>query len=172
MAAYGLGQVVAYRRVNLDQSRLEYCTSYQVTTGQYNNTRVPSKSHPARPGVPLHGGPSALTIDPSNRFLYVTTGNTLDDCIYPSAAVHGSVLMRLNINSLTCSDQTLVLDPAFLVTSFDLPPHIASPSVANSGSGAASFASSARSLPARFGDISFPLGDDGGALLRAGSNSV
>ena len=91
----------------------------------------------------------------------------MDDCIYPSAAIHGSVLMRFAINSLTCGDQTLVLDPAFLVTSFDLPANIASSTLAEMGPSSTTLASSARGLPARFGEISFPLGDDGSSLLRS-----
>ena len=163
VAAYGLGQVIVYRRKTSDGPRLELCTAVQVTSGQYNQTRIPDKTHPARPGIPIHGGPASLTIDPSNRFLYVSTGDTIDECIFPSASIHGSVLMRFSINSLTCSDQTLVLDPAFLVTSFDLPANIASVS---GNAASPSLASTIRGLPARFGEITFPTGDLGSSLLK------
>jgi hypothetical protein len=164
VSGYGLGQVFVYTRKNLDGPRLHYCTTVQVTVGQYNHTRVPPKYHPARPGVPLHGGPGSLTVDPTNRFLYVTTGDELDDCVYPSAAIHGNVLIRYTINSFTCSAQTLVLDPAFIVTSFDLPVNIA-----NNPAITPAHASAARTLPARFGSIRFPVGDDGADLINSGT---
>ncbi len=157
VAANGLGQVIVFRRPDMSKSRLEYCTSVQVTAGQYNYTRLPFISHPARPGIPLHGGPARLSIDPSNRFLYVSTGDPIDDCIYPSASIYGSVLMRYSINSFSCSEETLLLDPAFLVTSFDLPSKIVSTSVPDNSPFNSAMESTARTLPARFGELTFAV---------------
>lgn len=153
VAAYGVGQVIVYHRERQDDVRIKFCGAAQVTTGQFNQSSAPPVSHPARPGVPLHGGPSKLAIDPSNRFLYVTTGSKFDDCIYPSTGPHGSVVVRYAINSFACGPQTLVLDPAFFVSSFDLPGNI----VSDVGDTAAAIA--ARGLPARFGEITFATGD-------------
>ncbi len=156
VAAYGLGQIIAYHREKQDDVRIKFCGAAQLTNGQTILTHPLTYTHPARPGVPLHGGPVSLSIDPTNRFLYVTTGSPLDNCIYSSADTHGSFIVRYTINSFTCGPQTLVLDPAFFVSSFDLPPNIVDSKL---GSASEEVATAVRGLPARFGDITFAVGD-------------